>query len=88
MEHRREEPAADATERRYLTSPQVGRRYKVGPMTLYRWRKDPDLGFPQPYWFGTGRALRYDEAELDAFDARRREATRRRDAARLPKDAA
>jgi len=44
-------------------------RYGVSFMTLWRWDKDPDLGFPKPIRI-RGRKYR-DEAELDEFDAAR-----------------
>ena len=44
--------------RRYLSGPQVDRRYGISAMTRYRWRKNPALEFPppdleindRPYW--------------------------------------
>lgn len=57
----------------YLTASQVRERYgDIADMTLWRWLRDPDLGFPQPeyrrrrrYWLA---------ADLDAYDARIRAA--------------
>ena len=60
-------------QKRLLPDPQVCERYGVTGMTLYRWDRDPDLGFPKPIYI-RGRKYR-DERELDAFDA-----TRERDA--------
>jgi predicted DNA-binding transcriptional regulator AlpA len=37
---------------KYLPAVQVQRRYGVSDMTVWRWLKDPDMGFPQPYYFG------------------------------------
>jgi predicted DNA-binding transcriptional regulator AlpA len=34
--------------RRFLTGPQVCSRYSITDMTLWRWLKDPTIGFPQP----------------------------------------
>ena len=41
-----------------LTGPSVCGRYGVSSMTLYRWQRDPTLGFPNPieingrrYWY-------------------------------------
>lgn len=32
----------------FLGGPEVCRRYGIVPMTLFRWLRDRDLGFPQP----------------------------------------
>jgi predicted DNA-binding transcriptional regulator AlpA len=49
----------------------VRARYSgITEMTLWRWLRDEDLGFPKPYVIN-GRRL-WDEAELDAFDRTRR----------------
>ena len=34
--------------RRFLTGPQVCSRYSITDMSLWRWLKDPTIGFPQP----------------------------------------
>jgi predicted DNA-binding transcriptional regulator AlpA len=34
--------------RRFLTGPQVCSRYSITDMSLWRWLKDPMIGFPQP----------------------------------------
>ena len=45
----RENPdAADDPPRRFLTGPQVCSRYSITDMSLWRWLKDPTIGFPQP----------------------------------------
>ena len=41
------EPATHP-ETTYLTGPQVCARYNIVQMTLWRWLRDPELGFPQP----------------------------------------
>jgi hypothetical protein len=47
-------------------------RYGISNMTLWRWDHDEDLGFPKPTWI---RNRKYRDAdELDAFDARQRQA--------------
>jgi predicted DNA-binding transcriptional regulator AlpA len=57
--------------KRLLPDPQVCQRYGVTPMTLWRWDRDPTLGFPKPIYI---RNRKYrDERELDAFDASRAE---------------
>lgn len=39
----------DATSpRRYLTGPDVCRRYGISNMTLWRWLDDPAIAFPKP----------------------------------------
>ena len=54
-----------------LKSKQLRHRYGgVSDMTIWRWLRDPDLGFPKPLYI---RGIRYwDEEELDAFDAAQR----------------
>jgi predicted DNA-binding transcriptional regulator AlpA len=52
--------------KRLIPDPQVCRRYNVTPMTIWRWDRDPRLGFPKPIYI-RGRKYR-DERELDAFD--------------------
>ena len=45
----RENPdTADDPPRRFLTGPQVCSRYSITDMSLWRWLKDPTIGFPQP----------------------------------------
>src|SRR6516164_6507993 len=45
----RENPdTADDPPRRFLTGPQVCSRYSITDMGLWRWLKDPTIGFPQP----------------------------------------
>lgn len=34
--------------RRYLSDPQVCKRYGVSAMTIWRWDRDERLGFPPP----------------------------------------
>ena len=66
----------DTLPRRFLTGPQVCERYSITDMSLWRWLRDPDVGFPQPslrvkdrrYWLETdlvawerGRAARHTE---------------------------
>src|SRR5689334_17913111 len=55
-------------ETRRLTEPQVCKRYNRSAMAIWRWRRDPKLGFPQAIYIN-GRKYT-DESELDAFDAR------------------
>jgi predicted DNA-binding transcriptional regulator AlpA len=40
--------AADDPPHRFLTGPQVCSRYSITDMSLWRWLKDPTIGFPQP----------------------------------------
>jgi predicted DNA-binding transcriptional regulator AlpA len=57
------------TSRRFLTTEQVRKRYNITNQTIWRWLRDPELGFPKPE---TIRRRRYWlEAKLDAFDAAR-----------------
>ena len=56
--------------RRLIPDSQVRHRYGgICGMTIRRWEKNPNLGFP-PAILINGRKYR-DEAELDAFDAAR-----------------
>jgi predicted DNA-binding transcriptional regulator AlpA len=32
----------------FLTGPQVQRRYQKSHVTIWRWMRDPALGFPEP----------------------------------------
>jgi hypothetical protein len=53
--------------KRLIPEPQVRKRYGVTQMTLWRWDRDPTLGFPKPVVI---RRRKYRDAdELDAFDA-------------------
>ena len=45
--HQDESESADAP-RKFLPAPAVCKRYGVSDMTLFRWLRDPALGFPQP----------------------------------------
>lgn len=53
----------------FLTAKQVRKRYgEMSEMTLWRWMRDPAMGFPQP---ATKNRIRYwSEAELDQWDDR------------------
>jgi predicted DNA-binding transcriptional regulator AlpA len=52
--------------RRFLPDPDVCRRYKVTPMTIWRWDHDPRLKFPKAIRI-RGRKYR-DEAELERWE--------------------
>ena len=56
-----------------LPEKEVCQRYGVKAMTLWRWSRDRDLGFPQPIKIRK-RLYRYQD-ELDDFDERHREAS-------------
>jgi hypothetical protein len=56
-------------QKRYIPNRQVCERYGVAPSTLFRWDRNPALGFPAPIDIN-GRKYR-DQDELDAFDAAR-----------------
>jgi hypothetical protein len=56
-------------DRIYLNSKQVRARYgNISDMSLWRWVRSPTMGFPAP--IRINRIKFWDEAELDAFDAR------------------
>ena len=53
---------------RFLTGPEVDRRYSRSAMTRWRWSKDAALGFPVPMKVN-GRLL-YRLSELEAWERR------------------
>lgn len=58
-------------DRRLLSAKQLRQRYgNISDMTLWRWLRDPGLGFPQPIYIN-GRRF-FDEAAQDDFDNRQR----------------
>jgi predicted DNA-binding transcriptional regulator AlpA len=59
----------NTTDKRFLPDPAVQRRYSVSAMTLYRWDKNPKLGFPPPLRIN-GRKFR-DVALLEAWERSR-----------------
>jgi hypothetical protein len=61
----------EARPRRLLPSRQICARYGVSDMTLHRWSRNPDLGFPK-FIYINGRKYA-DEGELEEFDRKRRE---------------
>jgi hypothetical protein len=54
---------------RYLPDPQVCARYHVCAMTLFRWDRNPTLGFPPPIKIN-GRKYR-DLDQLEAWERAR-----------------
>jgi predicted DNA-binding transcriptional regulator AlpA len=67
--------AADDPPRRFLTGPQVCSRYSITDMSLWRWLKDPTIGFPQPtmrvkdrrYWLEAD-LIAWERAQLPRCD--------------------
>lgn len=55
---------------RYMTGPDVRKRYGVSPQTLIKWVKDETLNFPKP--LSIRRRNFWHPEELDAFDQRQR----------------
>lgn len=54
----------------YLTGPQVRARYgNVSDMTLWRWLRDPAMGFPKPTYINKRRYWRL--SELEGFERSR-----------------
>jgi predicted DNA-binding transcriptional regulator AlpA len=51
----------------YRNSAHLRARYGVSDMTLWRWQRDEDLGFPQPRWISGRRFWRDDD--LARWDA-------------------
>jgi hypothetical protein len=60
---------------RWITDQKICHRYSIGRMTLWRWRHDPNMGFPQPTNF-SGHYNRTREDQLDEFDLRRLDASK------------
>lgn len=58
----------DAAGEVYLPAPRVCDRYSVTPMTLHRWLKDEEMGFPQPLYIRRFRYFRL--SDLVAFEQR------------------
>ena len=64
-------------QKRLIPDRQVRRRYgDIAASTLFRWDRNPELGFPRPIDIN-GRKYR-DEDELDAFDASRASRAKKR----------
>lgn len=53
----------------YLTAKHLRDRYNVSHMTIWRWRKDPRLGFPAPIRIGPRKFWRL--ADLEAWESGR-----------------
>jgi predicted DNA-binding transcriptional regulator AlpA len=53
----------------FLPASGVWNRYGVTSMTLFRWLRDENLGFPRPVYIGRFRFWRI--SELEAFEAAR-----------------
>lgn len=51
----------------YLPARKVWERYGITQMSLWRWLRDPAMGFPRPIYFGRYRYFRI--AELEAWEA-------------------
>jgi len=54
--------------REFLTQPQVQQRYKKSHVSIWRWRHDPDLGFPKP--IRINRNLYWRLADLEHWEAK------------------
>jgi len=64
----------------YLTAGQVRARYGgISDMTLFRWIRDPDLGFPPPTYINDRRY--WEDGPLDEFDARQAAESKKAEAA-------
>lgn len=62
------------TSKTYLTAAEVAQRYRITSMTLHRWLRDPEVGFPEPLVICKRRL--FDAAALNAFDEQKRESAR------------
>lgn len=72
------EAAKGEPEAVWLSAKSTWTRYNTTSMSLWRWLKDPALGFPRPIFIGRFRYFKL--SELEAFD-REREAERDRERA-------
>ena len=61
------------TKKQYIPAGEVCSRFGVTQMTLWRWLKDDELGFPQPAMTIRKRRF-FDLAEIEAFEDRQRAA--------------
>lgn len=61
------------TEQTFLTGPQVQARYGRSHVTLWRWIRDPELGFPAP--IKINRLNYWRLADLEAWEAAQAEKT-------------
>jgi predicted DNA-binding transcriptional regulator AlpA len=59
----------------YRTSAQICERYQITAVTLYRWERDENLGFPQPVKIN--RRKLYVLAEIEAWERSQAAASRR-----------
>lgn len=55
----------------FLSIKEVAARYGVVRQTLWRWCKDPDLGFPAPISLASG-TLRWQLDDLETYEQRKR----------------
>ena len=53
----------------FYTAPDLLRRYSISNVTLWRWLRDPQLGFPNPTVINRRRYFR--RAEISAWETRR-----------------
>ena len=53
---------------KYMTAQEVCSRYQISPVTLWRYRHDPDLGFPKP--FILKRRKLFDREEIEEWERR------------------
>lgn len=51
----------------YLPARHVRKRYRVSDMTIWRWLRDEQMGFPQPVYLGRCRYWRI--ADIEAWEA-------------------
>jgi predicted DNA-binding transcriptional regulator AlpA len=63
-------PSKDTTDDdRFLPAAQVFARYGVSSMSVYRWLRNPKLGFPKPVYIGRYRFWRL--SDLVAWERNR-----------------
>lgn len=64
------QPTADLPANdRFLPARSVWERYGITSMTLWRWARDKEMGFPEPVYFGRFRHWRL--SDLVAWEASR-----------------
>jgi predicted DNA-binding transcriptional regulator AlpA len=57
----------------YLTGPQIKTRYGCSYQTIWRWMKNPEMGFPAPLKINNRNRFALDE--IEAFERRQKTAT-------------
>ena len=54
----------------YLTGPQIKARYGCSYQTIWRWMKNPEMGFPEPLKINNRNRFALDE--IEAFERKQK----------------